>query len=438
MTPYSLKAPLVVVHNYLETFREFLSRSGNPETLMARRFNGDQALFWYGPEKLVFSSARVEHAEQLRQRWGYEGTRLLFPEIPSPFLSLDIVNSPEFVAEIVRHAGEQQAITLIPYASTKELYTLADTLRSKHGLTVHMPESPHRQNLWLKDYIDTKAGFRTLVPQWLEVELPLPRGFITDDLAEAARMVAWFEARGHGCVVKANKGGSGVGNLFLPYNQLKGAADFRGLLDENIFLQNDLSIVEQLIEARERLSPSLEYYVPRLEEGEPKLTYLSIQHFEESGRFAGVMIAGKFYKAPWYPAFEAMGAKIAERLQNYGYAGYFDIDAVVDDNGRVYIVEINSRRTGGTFAHDFLVNKFGPGYCEQVAALSQNKASTQHTSLAALEEAVRDLLYPIGGEERGVIFLLTSTLFKGSVGYIVLGESLEEVKDLQRQLTAVL
>jgi hypothetical protein len=438
MTPYSLQAPLVVVHNYLETFREFLSRSGDPETLMARRFNGDQALYWYGPEKLVFSSARVENADVLRQRWGYEGTRLVSPDDPSPFLSLDIANSPEFIAEIVRHAGEQKAVTLIPYASTKELYTLADTLRSEHGLTVHLPESPHRENLWLKDYIDTKAGFRTLVPQWLEMELPLPRGFITDNLAEAARMVAWFEARGHGCVVKANKGGSGVGNLFLPYEQLKGAADFRGLLDENIFLQNDLSIVEQLIEARERLSPSLEYYVPPIEEGEPELTYLSIQHFEESGRFAGVMIASKFYKAPWYPAFEAMGVKIAERLQNYGYVGYFDIDAVIDDNGRVYIVEINSRRTGGTFAHDFLVQRFGPGYCERVAALSHNKAHTQHKSLSELEEAAGGLLYPMGGRERGVIFLLTSTLFKGDVGFLALAESIEEVIDLQQQLIAVL
>ncbi|TAK14031.1 MAG: hypothetical protein EPO32_03225 [Anaerolineae bacterium] len=438
MTAYTLPAPLVVVHNYLETFREFLSRSGDPDTLMARRFNGDQALFWYGPEKLVFTSAEVKNADTLKNRWGYEGTRLFVPDDPSPFLSLDIARSSKFKQEIVAFAGPGKAISLIPYASTRELFTLADTLRTELGLAVHLPESPRRQNLWVKDYIDTKAGFRTLVPQWLDIELPLPRGFITDNLMEAADMVAWFEARQHGCVVKANKGGSGVGNLFLPYHLLKGSANFRSLLDDNIFLQEDLSIVEQLIEAKERVSPSLEYYVPPVGEGAPALTYLSNQHFEDSGRFAGVIIASEFYNVPWAESFSAMGSKIADRLQNYGYVGYFDIDAIIDDSGRVYIVEINSRRTGGTFAHDFLLQRFGPDYCERIAALSYNKAHTRYKTLESLEAALGEFLYPMKGEDRGVIITLTSTLHKGDVGMILLGNSLADVTGLYQQVSAAL
>lgn len=436
MTAYTLQAPLVVVHNYLETFREFLSRSGDPETLMARRFNGDQALFWYGQEKLVFSSARVENAEELKARWGYEATHLLVPENPTPFLSLDILNSPELMGAIVTHAGASKAVSIIPYASTKELYQLADGLREAYGLTVHLPESPRRENLWVKDYIDTKVGFRTLAPQWLDVESPLPRGFITDNLKEAADMVAWFAARGRGCVVKANKGGSGVGNLFLPYEQLTGLDSYRHLLDENIFLQDDLSIVEQLIESEERVSPSLEYYVPPPEAGPPVLTYLSNQHFEASGRFAGVIMAKDFYAAAWCPIFEAMGSKIAGRLQEYGYVGYFDMDAILDDKGRVYLVEINSRRTGGTFAHEWMVQQFGINYCEKVAVLSDNKHHTRFTDLAALEAAVPNLLYPMAGEARGVVFALTSTLFKGDVGYMVIGKDLEDVKALRADLVA--
>lgn len=436
MTAYTLQAPLVVVHNYLETFREFLLRSGDSDTLMARRFNGDQALFWYGPEKLVFSSARVENADTLKARWGYEATRLFVPENPTPFLSLDIAKSPELMEAIVAHAGPGKAVSIVPYASTKELYQLADALREGHGLTVYLPESPRRENLWVKDYIDTKVGFRTLAPQWLDVESPLPRGFITDNLREAAAMVAWFEARQRGCVVKANKGGSGVGNLFLPYETIKGLESFRDLLDENIFLQDDLSIVEQLIESEERISPSLEYYVPPPEAGPPVLTYLSNQHFEASGRFAGVIMAGDFYAAEWYPDFAARGAKIAGRLQEYGYIGYFDMDAILDNEGRVYLVEINSRRTGGTFAHEWMVQQFGINYCERVAVLSDNKHHTRFTDLAALEAAVPELLYPIAGESRGVVFALTSTLFKGDVGYMVIGNDLGDVKALRADVVA--
>ena len=59
--------PVVIIHNYLESFRKFLSRSGDENTLLDRRFNGDQALFWLGDDKLVIASAPIENANFLRK-----------------------------------------------------------------------------------------------------------------------------------------------------------------------------------------------------------------------------------------------------------------------------------------------------------------------------------------------------------------------------------
>ena len=73
--------------------------------------------------------------------------------------------------------------------------------------------------------------------------------------------------------------------------------------------------------------------------------------------------------------------RFRDDLQRLGYAGHFDLDAIVGNDGRLYLVEINSRRTGGTYVHEFLTTKYGKGYHTSVAVLSQNKISTRSTDL---------------------------------------------------------
>jgi len=110
------------------------------------------------------------------------------------------------------------------------------------------------------------------------------------------------------------------------------------------------------------------------------------------------------------------------------------MDAIVDDSGGVYTVEINSRRTGGTFAHEFMSKKYLPDYADTYTFLSQNKCKGKFKDLDSLESALEGLLYPINGEERGLMILLTSALFKGEFGFIALGGSLEEVTQLRQAL----
>ncbi|MCB2179522.1 hypothetical protein KQH54_00200 [bacterium] len=432
MTPYSVQHPLVIVHNYLETFRTFLLRTGDERILMSRRFNGDQALFWMEGDKLLISSAPVENAGTLMSRWGYPQVKNLSPTEPSAQLSLDILHQPELREAIRSHAGEGKHLTLISYSATSELYQLVRVLENEDGLKVDLPEIPLPENLWVKQYIDTKVGFRSLVTGWLG-ENALPRGYITDQPEMVQQMVADFARQGSGAIVKANQGGSGVGNLFLPLENHRAGEDPVSLR-ENIFLQQDVFVVEEWIQSREMVSPSLEFYVPPIGAGTPKITYLCNQHFLPSGQFAGVIVGKEIYQAPWYPAFRENGLAIASNLQAMGYVGHFDLDAIVSDEGRLYLVEVNARRTGGTYVHEFLTRKYGQDYADQVTMLSQNALPTRFTSLDALEEAIGALLYPLDGQEKGVIVMLTSNLPRGKFGYLILGDSVTEVTALRQKL----
>jgi hypothetical protein len=154
------------------------------------------------------------------------------------------------------------------------------------------------------------------------------------------------------------------------------------------------------------------------------------------GDFYGVLVSKDLYDTPWKePLFNA-GRQIACEIQRLGYVGHFDLDAIVDDADRVFLVEINTRRTGGTHVHEFGWHVFGPDYLDQVTLLSNDAISTgQIDQFEDLVEIVADLLYPISNQERGIVITGTSALKAGEFGAIVVGQSTADVQDLMEQLT---
>ncbi len=293
-------------------------------------------MFWLGDPKLLFATASTPFGAHVCQRWGYPGTTLLAPKNPTHQLSLDILREPELLKQVIDYAGPGKLLRMVPYATTAEFLQLAETLRTRHGLTVRLPESPAPNLLWLRDHVDSKAGFRALAAECLPSTDLLPKGFACNDTCQAAEAVEWFLQMGQGCVVKADGGESGIGHTIFQPDHARGEA-VRKVLDQNPFLRDDIIIVEQFIHASEDVSPSLEVYVPALTEGEPRITYLSRQCFTSFGRFAGVVVSRDLLKADWYPALVQAGTAMAAHLQKMGYVGHFDLDAVVDDAGPAFL-----------------------------------------------------------------------------------------------------
>jgi hypothetical protein len=288
----------------------------------------------------------------------------------------------------------------------------------------------------VRDYVDTKAGFRSLASRWLpDAERLLPEGVACATALQAAQAAHWFCQRGNACVVKTDGGESGIGHhVFSPADRPTVAA-ILGTLQSDPYLSGDLLIVENYIESSRQLSPSLEVYVPPAGEGEPRITYLSNQLFLGLSDFYGLLINHELTESAWYPALAEAGLRIAHKLQAMGYAGHFDLDTVVDDDDRVYLLELNSRRTAGTHVHEFACHYFGPDYLDHIVLLSVNKMKTGTISeFPELQVAIRDLLYPIQGAQRGIIFAVTSILAANEFGCIIVAASTAEALVLHQQL----
>ncbi len=431
-----LTLPTIAIYNNVETFLNFLNRAEDRSVLESRQYRGDRALFWLGDPKLVFVTAPIPHADYVREQAGYPGTRVLSPAEPSPWLSLDILREAPLREAVIEYAGAGRAVQLVPYATTPEFLHLAQMLQKIYGLTVHLPESPAPEALWLRDYVDTKAGFRVLASRWLpNADALLPPGVICRDAEMAADAALWFHRRGRACMVKADNGESGLGHTLLPLEPALSLDQIQRQLQRNPYLRDNLIVVEEYVDAVVHLSPSLELFVPPLGQGQPRITYLSQQLFRGFGQFSGVLVSREQLAEPWYPALAESGLTLARHLQAEGYVGHFDVDAVVDDAYRVWLLEVNSRRTGGTYVHEFATHAFGPDYLDSVTLLSHAKLPSGNIStLEDLLAAIGDVRYPMRGQKRGVVVAVTSSLAAHEFGCIIVAGATAEALALQTEL----
>jgi hypothetical protein len=429
--------PLVVVCNISETFYEFLSRAEDASRhILGEQYRGDRAIVWAGDSKLVITSLPIPHAEHLYRQAGYTATEWLSPQKPTAWLSLDILREPALLQRIVEYAGDNQTIQLIPYAATEQLFDLIESLENDYGLTVILPETTRRDGLWLRDYIDSKIGYRILASRWLHnADQLLPEGFACQTVGEAANAADWFLRNGRACLIKSDIGENGIGNVVFQPGDVESKAEIIERLHQNHYINDQWLTVEELIAAEHPLSPSLEVYVPL--EGDPVITYVSDQLFQGFGDFCGVLVSRELLEAPWYPALAESGLTIARRLQAMGYVGQFDLDTVVNDEGRIYLLEVNPRRTGGTHVHEFADFAFGDDYLQSVALLSNDTLSSGSiTDFEELRGVIGDFQYPINGEKRGFFWMVTSALEAHEFGCIIVGANTADVVEIQQQLQA--
>ncbi len=433
--------PLAVVSNFAEAHRDFLNRSpastnGSAPLATLEAHHADRTLLWAGDPKLVIVSYPIPHAGDLCQLLGYAGTSHAAPQNPSHRLSRDILADHALLQRLIAHAGPAKTLQLAPYAVTPEFCDLAETLRDEHGLRILLPEHPHPHAVWLRDFVDTKAGFHHLAGRWLpNAGGLLPEAHFCRDLAQAARIVRWFNLEGRACIVKPDTGESGIGSVVIKPGDIVSEQDALTLLRRQPYWGRDLIVVEEYSASEPPISPSVEVFVPPLHAGQPAVTYVCEQLFRGLGEFSGIIVSAELRERPWYGQCVDSALTIARQLQRRGYAGHFDLDAVVAADGRPRLLEINARRTGGTHVHDFAVFAFGPDYLDHVALLSWEAIDSGGiTTYDELRAALDGLLYPIDGLRRGVILTITSSLQHHQFGVLLVGDDAADAVALQTAL----
>lgn len=432
--------PIVFISNTGESFYQYVGREENErlrqELIRDMQVIGDRALLYLGSAKLTITSAPVYHLDYLREHLSFHDTQHAYPRQTSPCLSLDIMGDRNLLERIVQYAGKEQTIQLIPHATTPEFYQLVDLLETEFGLTVHLPESPSRADAWIRDYIDSKVGFREFASRTLEdASQSILEGFTCSTTLEAARAAYYFISRDRTCVVKANRGNDALGQTIVKPDQYVSIDLLHEHLRQNAFLADDLIIVEAFAPSTQQVFPSAEFFVPLHGQGEPYLTYICNQIFMKGGTFSGVLVDASLMDEVWYEPLVRTGGAIARKLQSLGYVGHFDLDGIVEDRGSLRLLEVNARRTGGTHIHELAVQLFGSNYNCSLISNTAYSCGSDVSDFPSLLHRLNELLYPMAGKQEGIIITHTSDIREHRFGYIALSASRSLVLDLQRALS---
>ncbi|HOG46651.1 MAG TPA: hypothetical protein PLG21_07510 [Anaerolineae bacterium] len=407
----------------------------------------DRALFWGQDDKVVVTSLPLplEYVAYVQQALGYKRLVNLAPRQPSTSLFEDVLHDHELWAAIVAHLQGTGPVRLIASMAAPQVHEVAAALRAA-GIAVTTPECPPAARLAVRDYLDGKAGFREFFAA-IQDRVPgvrLPEGLVAAGPAEAARAAARFLGAGRGCLCKPNYSQSGVGIRMLRPGDMPGSerqieGALRASLETDSQMTADVIVVEELIEMDPRLgggSPSLEMRVPADPAQEVEFMYLCGQILSPTGYFHGVEMYRELLAPELERMLEEAGLEVAREVRRRGYVGIFDMDLVAGRDGAMYAVEINTRRTGGTHAHEAAEALFGPRYWQRCAVICNNAlhlagAPLTYGELQGLLEGIR---FPAAAHKEGILPTIITSLAEKRFGYLAMAADIARARELEHDM----
>ncbi len=439
----------ILIANTAEAFQEILTKDSHTrrgrERISHELSLSQRAFFWESDDKIVVTPYPIPAAlfEANKQALGFSNVINVVPKTGGINLCSLVLEDKGFLKLIAGEIRKNPSINLSPYAVTQDFLKLIAKLKGM-GLELTANEKSPDNCLWTVPYLNSKAGFRA---EMLRLgskhrEVKIPEGFVVQRTKEAQIIAEWFYANASSSVLKSNFGESGWGVKILRLEEYSSFPPFQKTvartLKNDVIWQDTSIVVEEFVEPDIEVaggSPSTEMLVTN--EG-ASFTYHCGQVVNDAGVFLGVEIGKGALSDSLSKKLLGIGNIIGERYWYLGYRGYFDIDFIVSKTGEIYVVETNTRRTGGTHVYDVARHLFGREYEKAAYLLSHDSFLYGKKKMDPQEllEKLKTILYPINGEKMGVIVTLISE-WNPVLGYIVIAPNRSEGQKLQQRLLSI-
>ena len=347
-----------------------------------------------------------------------------------------ILKDKKLAVNVVELIRDNSNISLKSYVASDEFLKLISHLK-KLNLQFDTPETPGEKYYKTTRYFDSKSGFRQTATKFGKGFLALPKGFICHGINEVHKSAKYFLSQKKGCVVKTDKGLAGAGLSIIHWQEIKNnnldSLINHRLTDKKYWL-HETSVVEEFIEPDLKIcggAPNIEL---KIIDDKVIPFYVCGMRINSDGVFKGVEMGKN--AVPNYLTRKLIkhGNILGNYLKNKGYRGFFEIDFVFGKNGRLYPIEANLRRTGGTHVFELckklLGNNFQKNY--YIVANSITPAlKLKNKSYSYVMNKLKNYLYPINGKKEGIIISVYSYLEKGNLGYVVVGNSRMRVIEIE-------
>lgn len=373
----------------------------------------------------------------------------LSPRSVGESLCESILKDNQLLKDIVSTIRANRGIRLISYAATPEFLELIKYLK-KRGLEFETPEVP-AENDWTTAFFDSKSGFRQTVGRLGRNFPPMPEGFICVDPAEVVGVSNRLIGQSKDIVLKANRGLAGAG-LKIVRRSKTPSTDIinyiKNLVQGEPWFRKGTTVVEEFIESEISVGGGAPNVELRISEKGVEVLYVCGMRVSHEGVFRGVELGLGALPKKIETAIVKAAKTFGQYLGRFGYRGYFEIDFVYGHviplggkRDRLYALEANLRRTGGTHVFELGQRLLGRNFVKNyyLTANNMNPAKKfKGQGYSQVKAVVRDLFYPINGQKEGVIITITSLLKRADLGYVVIGPDRQRAYRIEQNFLKLL
>lgn len=362
----------------------------------------------------------------------------LFPQQVDVSLCLAILQDKALRLKLIKLIRANPGIKIISYAATDQFFKLINFFK-KQNLNFQTPEAPSFAKRWLAGFVDSKAGFRQTWGQ-LNQKLPqLPQGAICYCMDELIGWALELYHQHQGIVLKINRGLAGEGIEIINQSGLNDRSLTQLIRQRTTqaYWQNDIAVIEKYIKPNLQLaggSPSVEFQIFN---GQTRYLYSCGMRINSQGVFMGMEIGKNAVPRFMARTLEKAGRRFVKHLASLGYQGFFDIDWVYGLDKKLYPIEANLRRTGGTHTFELAKRLLGDNFEKNYYLISQNKLhapALKSQTYAQVKAKLQPILYPLNQKKEGLIITMVNYLVKGWLGYIIIAADKSRANQLEQRL----
>lgn len=337
--------------------------------------SAEMALFWGGNKCIVLTPEMVDP---------------VFLEDVSNILKLDVQNvlpnqSTGFICddfsvkelEGIFSASKDNSFTILPYGVTLQFYDMLEKLATL-GLSPAIQTYPLLEDFWTIDFIDSKAGGRSILCHIAEEIsfFSVPFAILAENQEQTMRVAQALMKRNKQFVVKSNHGHGGrqVFNFDSDRRDEQEAlfTNLRTAFSSDPYFGFSPFILEDSISNDGCYPVNVNGQITQF--GELLYEGPSMLMTSHAKQYIGAQIGYGVFTKNLLEMLETVGLAVGRKLAALGYVGWYDVDMIYDaKSNHLFGIEINPRSTGITYAMGIAKLLFGDNWQHSGALISVDR-----------------------------------------------------------------
>lgn len=426
----------IFIANTAEAFADLLEQTASGNINQQDRVQQEIDLsqrgqFWGGDNKIIITPTPIPEVlfQHNIDKLGYKNIKNLWPKNPDIRLCNSILNDAGLIEVLIQVFQSNKNVRVSSYSVTDAYLNLLRFFEDR-VIGWNVANLPITTNpLKLVKEIDSKNGFREIVVKLFpRKNIKLPRGFICKTEDDVAKAISFFLNIGIGFVVKVHNGESGWGIKIIDNDAVQKLKEnkvkdwLRELFKLDPTWKFAPYIVEEFIPVDKTIGGGFPSSEGHITDESFVFDYNCGQEVTKEGFFEGVVLSNDTVPESVNTSVKIAMDTIGNELYSKGYRGIFDVDFAAGKDENLYILESNARITGGTHVYHLMSHL---GISESNAYIISNDSFRYNIPIQKSEELLvrlSDVLYPIGGQKRGLIFSFVSPN-RSIIGVIVIGQN---------------